>query len=250
MNILITRPSPDGEELVNKLLSIGKFAYHLPLIYFSPGTSLSLIKKKLSFLSKGDFLFIVSQHAVEYAHLQLLNMQTCWPNTITYYSIGRKTSLKMHKLSGIKSKYPENKETSEHLLQLPELIYNISGRRALILKGNNGRNLLQDTLRKRGASVFCCECYTRKLHKYSSIEQYNRMIHLNITIIVVTSSEILNQLYYLIPKRYRTTWLIRCRLIVISPRLAALAKKLGWTDIIITHSANNNTILTNLIKHT
>lgn len=250
MNILITRPSPDGEKLVNKLLSIGKFAYHLPLIYFSPGSTLSLLKKKLSFLSQGDLLFIVSQHAVQYAHLQLLNTQTHWPTTITYYTIGYKTSLKMYTLSGIKSKYPKNQETSENLLQFPELINNISGRRALILKGNNGRNLLQNTLRKRGVSVFCCECYTRKLHKYNSIEQYNRMIMLNITVIVVTSSEILNQLYYLIPQDYRTTWLIRCRLIVVSPRLASLAQKLGWKDIIITNSANNNVILINLIKYT
>lgn len=250
MNILITRPSPDGEKLVNKLLSIGKSAYHLPLIYFSPGTTLSLIKKKLSFLSNGDLLFIMSKRAVRYAHQQLLNMNTYWPPAITYYSIGEKTSLKMYTLSGIQSKYPKNQETSENLLQLPELTHNISGRRALILKGNNGRNLLQNTLQKRGVLVYCCECYTRKLYKYNSIEQYTRMLMLNITTIVVTSEEILKQLYYLIPKNCRKTWLIQCRLIVVSSRLAYIAQKLGWTDIIITHSANNHSIFTKIIKYT
>lgn len=250
MNILITRPSPDGEELVEKLLSIGKFAYHLPFIYFSPGSTLTLIKTKLNFLSTGDYLFIVSKHAVHYAHLQLLNMKTKWPTKIIYYSIGYATSLKMYNLSGIQSKYPKKEATSENLLQFPELIHNTHGRRALILKGNNGRNLLRDTLQKRGISVFCCECYTRREFEYNGIEQYNHMLMLNIKIIVVTTEEVLKKLYYLIPKNHRITWLIRCRLIVVSLRLKNLAQKFGWTDIITTHSANNNSIFMTLIKYT
>lgn len=250
MNILITRPFPEGEELVKKLISIGKFAYHLPLIYFTPGATLSLIKKQLNFLSPGDFLFIISQHAAQYAHLQLLNMKTYWPAKIKYYAIGHKTSLTMYTLSGIKSKYPKNHATSENLLQLPELTYNISGRHALILKGNNGRTLIQDTLQKRGVSVLCCECYTRHPLLYNGTEQYERMLMLNITIIVVTTEEILKQLYYLIPKKYRETWLIQCQLIVVSTRLAKLARILGWTKIIITESANNYSIFMTLIQHT
>lgn len=250
MNILITRPFPEGKELAEKLLSIGKVAYHLPLIYFTPGNTLSLIKKQLNLLSQGDLLFIVSQHAAQYAHLQLLNMKTYWPTKIKYYAIGYKTSLTMYTLSGIKSKYPQNHETSENLLQLPELTHNISGRRALILKGNNGRTLLQDTLQNRGVSVLCCECYTRHPFPYNGAEQYKRMLMLNITIIVITTKETLKQLYYLIPKKHRTTWLIQCQLIVVSIRLAKLARILGWKKIIITNSANNCSIFTTLIQHT
>ncbi|CAD83263.1 uroporphyrinogen III synthase [Candidatus Blochmanniella floridana] len=243
MSILITRPTPDGEDLVDRLVSIGKSAYHLPLISFSTGKTLFSIKKYLNFLHTGDFLFIVSQHAVKYAHIQLLSSGTQWPHKITYYSIGHKTSSKMYSLSGILSKYPQNEETSENLLQFPELIYNISGRRALILKGNNGLTTLQHTLQKRGALVLCCECYTRKPIQYNGKEQYNRMITLDIEIIVVTTTDMLKQLYYLIPQSHRTDWLITRQLVVTSNRLAEYAKSLGWSDIIITKSANNTTIL-------
>ncbi|URJ30519.1 uroporphyrinogen-III synthase [Candidatus Blochmannia vicinus (nom. nud.)] len=248
MSILITRPSPYGEKLVNKLLSIGKFAYHLPLICFSTGKTLSFLEQRLNLLSTGDLLCIVSQNAIKYAHSQLLSLGISWPTRLVYYSIGRATSIKMYKLSGIAPKYPKDKETSENLLQLPELIYSY-GKRVLILRGSNGRTVLDDTLQKRGALVLSCECYRRQLLQYNREEQSCRLLELNIKTVVVTSGEILKQLYYLIPKFYRTSWLIRCRLIVVSLRLAKLAKSLGWTDIIIACSANNDVLTHVLIKN-
>ena len=37
MSILVTRPSPAGEELVSRLRTLGQVAWHFPLIEFSPG---------------------------------------------------------------------------------------------------------------------------------------------------------------------------------------------------------------------
>lgn len=250
MNILITRPSPYGEKLVNKLLDMGIFAYHLPLIYFSTGKNLLLLKKQLNFLSEGDFLFLISQHAISYAHNQLIDVGVSWPTKLIYYSIGKTTSIKMRNLSGISVKYPKDQETSEGLLKLPELINIDAGRRALILKGNNGRDFLEDTLQKRGVYVTCCECYNRHFLQYSGIEQCHYMLFLKIRIVVITSESMLMHLYYLIPKYYRISWLIQCRLIVVSPRLATRAKQLGWEDIIVAWSANNETLIQVLMKYT
>lgn len=250
MSILVTRPSPDGEKLVNKLLFIGKSAYHLPLIDFSMGKSLSLLEHKLNLLSDGDFLFIVSRYAVMYAHNQLLSMGMSWPDKLRYYSIGQSTSIVMYNLSGISVKYSISQETSEGLLSLSELIYVKSGKRALILNGNNSRSFLKNTLQKRGVCVMCCECYSRNFLKYDGIEQCNRMLSLNIKTVVITSEIILMQLYYLIPEYYRISWLIQCQLIVVSSRLAIRAKQLGWKNIVVAWSANNNILLRILMKCT
>ncbi len=43
-----------------------------------------------------------------------------------------------------------------------------------------------------------------------------------VTTIVVTSGEMLQQLWSLIPQWYREHWLLRCRLLVVSERLAHL----------------------------
>ncbi|WP_159715064.1 uroporphyrinogen-III synthase [Blochmannia endosymbiont of Camponotus nipponensis] len=248
MNILITRPSPYGEQLVNKLLSFGIFAYHLPLIYFSAGKTLSSLEQQLNLLSKGDFLCIVSQHAIKYAHRQLLNVGISWPTKLSYYAIGYTTSIKMYKLSGILVKYPIGQASSENLLRLPELMYS-DGKRALILRGNNGRTILDDTLEKRGVLVSSCECYRRQLLQYNGEEESHKLLELNITTVVVTSGEILKQLYYLVPQFYRTSWLIQCKLVVVSPRLAKLAKYLGWKNIIIAQSAHNDVLTHVLIKN-
>lgn len=37
MTILVTRPSPQGEELVSRLRALGQVAWSFPLIEFSPG---------------------------------------------------------------------------------------------------------------------------------------------------------------------------------------------------------------------
>ncbi len=52
-----------------------------------------------------------------------------------------------------------------------------------------------------------------------------------VTTLVVTSGEMLQQLWALIPQWYRERWLLRCRILVVSERLARQARELGWQDI-------------------
>jgi uroporphyrinogen-III synthase len=100
-------------------------------------------------LQEGDLLFALSQHAVEFAHAQLQQQEPGQPPR--YFAIGRTTALALHTVSGADVRYPLDREISEVLLQLPEL-QTIAGKRALILRGNGGRELLGETLRERGAT--------------------------------------------------------------------------------------------------
>lgn len=160
MSILVTRPSPAGEELVSRLRTLGQVAWHFPLIEFSPGRQLPQLADQLAALGESDLLFALSQHAVAFAQSQLHQQDRKWPRLPTYFAIGRTTALALHTVSGQKILYPQDREISEVLLQLPEL-QNIAGKRALILRGNGGRELIGDTLTARGAEVTFCECYQR-----------------------------------------------------------------------------------------
>lgn len=242
MNILVTRPFPQGEALVSRLRALGRVAWHFPLIGFTPGRELTTLGERLSALTSDDLLFALSQHAVEFAHAQLQQQKQRWPTTPHYFAIGRTTALALHTVSGQEIRYPRDREISEVLLQLPEL-QNIAGKRALMLRGNGGRELLAETLTARGAIVECCECYQREPVHYDGAEEAMRWRLRGVDTLVVTSGEMLQHLCTLIPQRYYDTWLLRCRLLVVSERLAHLARELGWQDIYVADSADNDALL-------
>jgi len=53
----------------------------------------------------------------------------------------------------------------------------------------------------------------------------------------------LHQLYSLFPEVDREEWLLRCRLLVVSERLASLAADLGWQTIQVADGADNDALL-------
>ncbi len=53
----------------------------------------------------------------------------------------------------------------------------------------------------------------------------------------------LNLLYELVPAIDRNEWLLHCRLVVVSERLATIATNFGWRDIIVADGADNDALL-------
>lgn len=245
MTILVTRPEPAADELVGRLRQAGKVAWSMPLIEFTPGTGLNSLSGELVSLPAGSLVFILSQHAIHYAHPALVRAGATWPTNLNYYAIGRTTALAFHAASGLDVVWPEERETSEVLIQLPAL-QKISGKQALILRGNGGRELLAETLQQRGAHVQFVECYQRCAKHYQGSIEGRRWRDRGITTLVVTSSEMLQQLYSLFPTIDREEWLLHCRLIVVSERLATRARELGWRDIKVADGADNDALLRTL----
>ncbi|RWR02761.1 uroporphyrinogen-III synthase [[Pantoea] beijingensis] len=244
MTILVTRPSPAAEELVSRLRALGKVAWSLPLIEFTPGRDLDHLPQLLATLQAGDMVFVLSQHAIHYAQSVINQARTelTWPVNLNYYAIGRSSALALHTASGMQVEYPHERETSDILVQLPALL-RVAGKRALILRGNGGRELLAETLSERGAEVTFCECYQRCAKIYDGFSEARRWRERNINTLVVTSGEMLQQLYSLFPERDRREWLLHCRLLVVSERLATLARELGWQAITVADGADNDALL-------
>ncbi|QGU89370.1 uroporphyrinogen-III synthase [Erwinia sorbitola] len=242
MTILVTRPSPAADELVSRLRTRGQVAWAFPLIEFTPGSQLDRLPSRLSSLTAGDLVFILSQHAIQYAQPALALAGTTWSANLNYYAIGRTSALALHAVSGHNVVWPHEEEISEVLIQLPAL-QAVAGKRALILRGNGGRELLAETLLARGAQVEFIECYQRCEKNYHGAEEGRRWRDRGIETLVVTSGEMLQQLYQLFPDVDRDEWLLHCRLIVVSERLATLARRLGWANICVAGGADNDALL-------
>lgn len=242
MSILVTRPSPAAEALVSRLCARGQAAWAMPLIEFTPGCDLDSLPAQLTALSPGDYVFLLSQHAIHYANPALTRAQATWPEGLNYYAIGRTTALALHATSGLEVTWPHERETSEVLIQLSGLQH-VAGKRALILRGNGGRELLAETLQARGADVQFVECYQRCAKIYNGAIEGRRWRDRNVDTLVVTSGEMLQQLYSLFPEIDREEWLLHCRLVVVSERLATRARELGWRHIRVADGADNDALL-------
>ncbi|MEY4474716.1 MAG: hypothetical protein RL248_483 [Pseudomonadota bacterium] len=242
MTILVSRPSPAGEELVSRLRALGRVAWHAPLIDFSSGSDLPKLPALLHNMQAGDLVFALSQNTIRYANPMLKRNNLSWPTQLSYYAIGRTTALALHTASRLHVTYPPMGETSEMLLSLPDL-QNVSGKKVLLLRGNGGRELLGQSLAERGASVTFCECYQRSPVYYNGSEQSADWQRAGVDILVITSGEMLQQIYTLVPDYYRSSWLLRCRLIVVSDRIATLAAQMGWSDIRVAENADNDALI-------
>ncbi|MDX7999955.1 uroporphyrinogen-III synthase [Xenorhabdus sp. Reich] len=242
MSILITRPAPAGEELVKRLLAVGKTAFSAPLIEIYPGCDLPLLSQKLQWLSAGDLVFLLSKNAVHYANEQLSQEGQSWPDKLSYYGIGKSTSLHFHQQTGQEIIWSEEGETSEDLLQLPAL-QQMDNKKILLLRGNGGREVIASTLRMRGGKVDYCECYSRRPVKYPAADFSRHWRQCGIKTIVVTSGEMLQLLYNLVTDSDGKAWLLGCGLIVVSERLANIAHELGWQVIKVAKSADNDALM-------
>ncbi|MDX7989027.1 uroporphyrinogen-III synthase [Xenorhabdus sp. 12] len=242
MSILITRPAPAGEDLVKRLQAVGKTAYNAPLIEIKPGAGLPLLSQKMQCLSAGDLVFLLSKNAVHYADNQLTQEGQSWPDKLSYYGIGKSTSLLFQQQTGLKISWSEQGETSEALLQLPTL-QQMNNKRILLLRGNGGREVIASTLRMRGGEVDYCECYSRQPVKYHAADFSRYWQQRGIKTIVITSGEMLQLLYNLVTDSDGKAWLLGCCLIVVSERLANIARTLGWQVIKVAKSADNDALM-------
>ncbi|RPE01084.1 uroporphyrinogen-III synthase [Candidatus Pantoea deserta] len=242
MTILVTRPEPAASALVTRLRALGRQAWSLPLIEFAPGDDLERLPQQLAALRDGDLVFLLSQQVIAYAPPALARHNAAWPADVDYYAIGRSTALAFHTVSGRHVDYPHAQETSEALINLAKL-QRVSGKKALILRGPPGRELLAETLRDRGVDVAFSQCYQRCQKHYDGAIEGRRWRNRGVTTLVVTSGEMLQQLFSLFPAVDREEWLLRCRLIVVSERLATLASELGWQTIQVADGADNDALL-------
>lgn len=244
MTVLVTRPSPAGEALVQLLQEQQIPAIHTPLITFAMGRELEQLPQKLNALQAGDLVFAVSQTAVQFAQQAITKQHQHWPIHLNYFAIGRATAQCLENVTKCQVAYPKDREISEHLLELDQLRH-IHGKNVLILRGNTGRELLAEQLTQRGAHVKFCECYQRQYIDYLPDELFTHWQRENIHTMVITSAEMLQRIFML-AKPVHQSWLLSRRLIVVSKRIAELAQQLGWTKIRIANNADNISLLSAL----
>lgn len=120
---------------------------------------------------------------------------------------------------------------SEGLLACPAL-QSVADKNVLILRGQQGRNLLGDELRARGATVSYCEVYTRRAPDYKA-DAFDQLIKERLpSLMVFTSNEGMSNAMAAIDGEARVK-LLDIPWLLISERMRESAVKLGHNGVIL-----------------
>lgn len=239
LQILVTRPEHQGQQLCQLLQAQGATALLFPLIDIK-----AIEQPPLPAGDHYDIIIFVSNNAVT---LGIPFVKHLLDNT-AIATVGKGTARLLEQQGYPASIIPADQFDSEGLLSHPRL-QDVNGKSVLIIRGEGGRPLLADELQKRGANVDYLAAYQRRLPLLSKGNVLQRALHDNkLDIILISSSEALDNLLALTEKAQHEL-LLNTQLAVTHPRQAAKATKLGFKKpAIISKEPGDEALLRALIE--
>lgn len=222
LRVLNTRPQRQGEALNRLILAAQGDVIHFPTLSIQ-ATALDWLAT-LRRQTRIDQAIFTSANAVWHA-AQALPLA----GNPSIIAIGKATAQALQD-QGVSVASCPSVADSEHLLQLPEL-QTLQGKTVLLFKGEGGRTLIATVLRQRGARLVELNVYRRQPVTVDE-KQLDRWWQDDaVDIILMTSHEAMNQLFTMVGDRdIRRLQQIPC--LVISPRLADIATRMGMKTVI------------------
>lgn len=228
--LLITRPAGKADNLLASLDELDFPYLYQPLITTS---QVAIKQQDLPHLRQAQLLVFVSVSAVICLQPQVQAEEITAP----LYAVGKTTAAVLERWLNRTITVPED-QRSEGLLALPAM-QDVKDKQVVIVRGNGGRELIKQQLLARGAIVRYVQSYKRIPLPLDGTALGQQWQQAGIRCIVVTSDEILQLLFSLLPAQYHD-WLCQCYWVLVSPRMQQSAQQLGIPATHITLAANAN----------
>lgn len=240
--LLLTRPQDECAALAASLAEHGVASASLPLLAIEPLEETPEQRSLLLDLDRYCAVVVVSKPA---ARLGVERIDRYWPQPPArqdWFAVGAATAAILDDY-GLRVHHPENGDDSEALLALPALAraLQVPGPRALILRGEGGREFLAERLRGQGVAVDYLELYRRVLPDYPAGELARRVRDEALNGLVVSSGQGLEHLLRVAGEDWPR--LAGLPLFVPSPRVAELAREAGARHVIDCRGANAAALL-------
>ncbi len=245
-NIWLTRPAEQIGELRRRLESLGAHVLSFPLLTIRPVVPSQADKQRIMNLDQYDLVFFVSTNAARIGLDFIAGYWPQYPAHILNFAVGPSTAAEIESRA-LPVCYPLDRMSSEAMLELQEL-QDISGKKALIVRGIGGREILAEGLIGRGASVDYAELYERVVPVYTH-GQLRRCVQQHAPhALVISSAEALDNLRQLYePLRLESLPWQRFPLYVTSDRLAEHAQVAGYTSVATMAGATDAAIINGLV---
>lgn len=244
VRILICRPEPEARRLADAFTERGARAERLPTIERQPLPETPEQRQQIQNFDLVQHCVVVSPYA---ARLLLEKLDTWWPQLpagLHWYAVGRGTAAVLED-AGLHPCIPESGADSEALLALPTL-QQVHGDRVLIVRGDQGRELIRETLTSRGAAVSLLPLYTRRCPAYPAETLEARLGTFAPQVVVTLSGETLNNFIALSQNSGHNCR--HCLLLVPVARVAEHAKKAGFNHVIVPDALDDDALIEAVIR--
>lgn len=243
--VVITRPLAQAEQLAEKVAAMGREAIIFPLLEIHPLDDTSLLQAVLDDIDSYAMVSFVSPNAIDASFA----LRKIWPQHVALSVMGEgsRTTLAQHGIDAtthtiISPRDPEQTD-SQTLLQALDL-QALRDKKVLIIRGESGRELLSDALRAVGVLVTQVAAYRRAAPQLDTTtrDQLRKLINTP-NDWLVTSSEALRILMQMVRQITDESGVVKTqhkKIIVPHMRIAETARMLGFTNVVLTGSGDEN----------
>ena len=248
LRVLVTRPRGQSAGLVALIEGRGGTAIPFPVIDILPVHEPRGARLALESLDDFHRVIFVSPNAVEHG-LALMDDEKPRQARAVFMAVGASTAAALERAGVGAVMRPADSAGSEALLALPELQGDaLVGSRILIVRGEGGRELLGDTLSKRGARVQYAEVYRRACPAPDDGSLAERGRQGGIDTIVITSVQGLENLFEMLGEG-ALGWLRKAGYVVASERLAIRVQEMGIMEAsVVAAGADDEALVGALLR--
>jgi uroporphyrinogen-III synthase len=244
--LLLTRPAAECEALAATLAEAGVFSRSLPLLETEALAETPEQRATIRDLPRYCAVVVVSKPAARLGLDLLARHFSHPPSGPRWFSVGAATAQVLDQYlqpHGLQACCPSVGDDSEALLALPQLAEALQAPspRALIMRGEGGRELIAETLRQRGVSVDYLELYRRIRPQYPAGTLARVIEESQLNALLVSSAQGLDNLRQLAADAWAE--LARLPLLVPSPRVAEMARAAGARQVIDCRGASAAAVL-------
>jgi len=243
INILVTRPVHQSGFLADGIRAAGGNPILFPVLEITDVKDATPLINLINRLDEFDWAIFVSPNAVNKAMSFMVKQRTL-PSHLKIAAVGKSSADTLKHYGVNEVLIPTEHSDSEALLKREEL-QNMTDKRVVIFRGNGGRQLLGDTLIRRGAIVEYVECYQREKPNVDITLLLAAWSQDEIHAVIITSSEGLHNLFDIMGELGQQL-LKSTPVFTVHERIAQTAKCLGLEKVVKTSATGDEGLLESL----
>ena len=239
VNLLITRPVMPASRTATRVAALGATPFIFPTIIIEPPANAAPLRDALKNITNYYAAIFVSPSAAEMTLAPLGSAALKLPTSLHVFAPGPGTAEELNLRGVADVLMPETSFDSEGLLALSALqTAAIQGKRIVIFRGNDGRELLREELTKRGALVEAITAYHRRAPSTPPTGLIEMLSAKKVNAISVMSSDAVTNLVSIISPKDRENLLLSLPLYASHERIAATARTAGFRNVIETQAGD------------